>query len=140
MKTLKRSFHAHPIARELKRLASRLVGMGNDLGGLAKDLDQRWLNLVSILGERSSLAIEEAFQRVVDLHNADVRSFDRLCTQLPSWGPEVDRNIARWLRAVRYNVRGFTLWESTAERYQELKAIVNGKALVAPVRRIASAC
>lgn len=127
------SFHAHPIVVELKRLASRLVGLGNDLGGLAKDIDQRWLNLVLILSERAGLPIEVAFQQVVDLHNADVEVFDTLCARLPSWGPEIDADIARWLRAVRYNVRGFTLWESTAERYQELRAIVNGKALVAPV-------
>ncbi|PCC70462.1 hypothetical protein SAMN02745121_06619 [Nannocystis exedens] len=130
------SFHEHPVVVELKRLASRLVGLGNDLGGLAKDIDQRWLNLVLILGERSSLPIESAFARVVALHNEDVQIFDRLCHGLPSWGLETDRHIDRWLRAVRYNVHGFTLWESTAERYQELKAIVGDKLLVAPVVEI----
>src|SRR6185295_14112776 len=40
--------HAHPAVVELKRLASRLVGMGNDLGGLAKDIRNRWLNLVLV--------------------------------------------------------------------------------------------
>jgi hypothetical protein len=34
---------------------------------------------------------------------------------------------------VRHNVHGFTLWEATAERYQEQKAVVGGLALVTPV-------
>ncbi|MDC0673452.1 terpene synthase family protein [Nannocystis radixulma] len=127
------SFHDHPVVVELKRLASRLVGLGNDLGGLAKDIDQRWLNLVLILGEQASLPLAAAFARVFEIHNDDVQRFDHLCAALPSWGLETDRRIDRWLRAVRYNVHGFTLWESNAERYQELKAIVGDKLLVAPV-------
>lgn len=125
--------HRHPTVVELKRLASRLVGVGNDLGGLAKDLQTGWLNLVSILRVQAQLTTVEAFQRVVDIHNADVSAFDRLAAQLPSWGPNVDPRVARWLRSVRHNVHGFTLWEATAERYQSLKAIVDGTPLIAPV-------
>jgi hypothetical protein len=130
---LNESFHQHETVVALKRLASRLVGMGNDLGGLAKDISNRWLNLVLVLVERSSLAIEDAFQRVVDIHNAEVNEFDRLAAQLPSWQPETDALARGWVQAVRHNVFGFTLWESTAERYQESKAIVGKQALIAPV-------
>lgn len=77
--------------------------------------------------------IEEAFQRVVDIHNAEVAEFDRLATELPSWGPATDVLARGWVQAVRHNVYGFTLWESTAERYQEFKAVVGSKALIAPV-------
>jgi hypothetical protein len=69
--------------------------MGNDLGGLAKDIAHRWLNLVLVLPERSSFPIEDAFQRVVDIHNADVAEFDRLAAQLPSWEAGMDRLIER---------------------------------------------
>lgn len=127
------SFHRHETAIALKRLASRLVGMGNDLGGLAKDLKHQWLNLVVVLHRTRSLSIEDAFQRVVDIHNADVLEFDRLAATLPSWGSEADAQIERWVEAVRYNVHGFTLWEATAERYQELKAVIDDTALIAPV-------
>lgn len=128
------AFHEHPASQSLKRLASRLVGMGNELGGLAKDLRHRWLNLVSILAEGTGQELATAFQRVVDIHNADVREFDRVAASLPSWGPQLDARIGRWVRAVRHNVYGFTLWESTAERYQEQKALIGSLPLVAPVR------
>lgn len=129
-------FYAHPVVRELERLASRLVGMGNDLGGVAKDIEQRWLNLVLVLHEQERLPLTEAFARIVAIHNADVVRFDRLCETLPSFGARTDALVRRWLRAVRHNVQGFTRWEAVAERYQERKAVADGKALVAPVLRI----
>jgi len=127
------AFHRHETVVEMKRLASRLVGMGNDLGGLAKDIANRWLNLVLILQDRASTRVEDAFQRVVDIHNAEARDFDRLAASLPSWGAALDPLVEGWVQAVRYNVHGFALWESTADRYQEYRAVVGNKALIAPV-------
>ena len=125
--------HAHAAIVELKRLASRLVGLGNDLGGLAKDIHHRWLNLAIVWSETADVPIEAAFQHVVDIHNRDVLEFDRLAATLPSWGAATDRTVAQWIRSVRFNVHGFTLWEATAERYQEHKALAGDTALLAPV-------
>jgi hypothetical protein len=83
--------------------------------------------------EQSSLKIEDAFQRIVDIHNADVEEFDRLALELPRQKAGTGDLVRGWIQAVRHNVFGFTLWESAAERYQESKAIVGGKALIAPV-------
>jgi hypothetical protein len=125
--------HEHPSVVSLKRLASRLVGMGNDLGGLAKDIRNGWINLVLALMARSSCSISEAFERIVAIHNHDVRAFDRLAEALPSFGSETDALVRGWVQAVRHNVYGFALWESRAERYQEHKAVVGKRALIAPV-------
>jgi len=130
---LDESFHRHETVVALKRLASRLVVLGNDLGGLARDISDRRLNLALVLMERSSMNIEDAFQRVVASHNADVEEFDRLALELPSWGTETVPLVRGWVQAVRHNVFGFALWESTAERYQEYKAVAGKKALIAPV-------
>lgn len=126
-------FHQHPIVVEMKRIASRLVGMGNDLGGLARDIANRWLNLVLVLMQEASTTIVEAFQSIVDIHNADVLLFERLASQLPTWGDQRDVLVQGWVQAVRYNIHGFTLWEATSERYREYRAILGKKALVAPV-------
>ena len=125
--------HDHPTIVALKRLASRLVGMGNDLGGLAKDIENDWLNLVLVFERRFSLTLEGAFERLVSIHNEEVREFDALVERLPSFGPDVDPLVQGWARAVRHNVYGFALWESKARRYQSRKAIVRGRALTAPV-------
>ena len=128
---LAEEFHAHPSIRELKRIASRLVGLGNDLGGVAKDLKNRWLNLAIVLAETSHLELDAAFGELVDIHNEEVAAFDRRAARLPSFGPAIDPFVDGWVQAVRYNVRGFALWESLAERYQEYKALVGDTLLVA---------
>jgi hypothetical protein len=127
------AIHEHPVVKALKRTASRLVGMGNDLGGVAKDIVHGWLNLVLVAARSSSIGIEEAFGRVVELHNREVLEFDRTALTLPSFGNDLDPSVQRWVDAVRYSVHGFALWESVAERYQEYTATVEGRALVASV-------
>ncbi|WP_437939207.1 terpene synthase family protein [Sorangium sp. So ce341] len=125
--------HDHAAVVDLKRSASRLVGLGNDLGGLAKDLRDGWLNLVLVLVERSRVALPQAFEAVVRIHNDEVRAFDRLAAALPSFGPGLDVLVRGWVQAVRHNVYGFALWESLAERYQRYKALAGDQALVAAV-------
>jgi len=127
------AFHRHSDVRELKRLASRLVGMGNDLGGVAKDLKERWLNLVPVTAERRQLSLTSAFELVVAAHNADVLAFDGLASRLPSFGPDTDAFVPGWVQAVRHNVYGFALWESFAERYQATKAVAGLTPLIAEV-------
>jgi avermitilol synthase len=127
------AFWEHPLSHELRRLASRLVGLGNDLGGIAKDIKSRWLNLVVVAAEEWKLPIQDAFALVVAIHNRDVVAFDSAAASLPSFGARADRDIDRWIQSVRYNVHGFTLWEATAERYQAEKAIVAGTSLTAPI-------
>jgi terpene synthase-like protein len=127
------NFHEHGIVKEMKRLASRLVGIGNDLGGLAKDLANGWPNLITALRQQANISLVDAFCRIVDMNNADVATFDQLEDQLPSWGSKIDSQIQGWIRAVRYSVVGFTLWESLAERYQNKKVAVDGRVLAAPV-------
>jgi len=70
---------------------------------------------------------------LVDMHNAEVDAFDEVVRELPAWGSEVDVQVAGWVQAIRYSVAGFTLWESTADRYQQYKPVLNGRVLAAPL-------
>jgi hypothetical protein len=130
---LPEGFHHHPVVVEMKRVASRLVSFGNDLGGLAKDIAGDWPNLVTTLQAELQVSIEDAFRVIVDMHNADIEVFDELEQHLPTYDPDVDLQIRGWVQAVRYSVLGFTLWESLAERYQAVKPVIRDKVLAAPV-------
>lgn len=120
------------------RPANRYIAAWADLGArLRATQSERWLNLVLVEAERSSLALPEAFAHVVAIHNHEVGAFDRLVEQLADRLPELDPDtcaqLRGWVQAVRHNVYGFALWESTAQRYQEYKAIAGPLALIAPV-------
>lgn len=125
--------HDHPAVVALKRSAARLVGLANDLCGLAKDLREDWLNLVRILRKRAHITLPQAFEEVVRIHNDEVRAFDRLASALPSFGPGLDVLVRGWVQAARHNVYGFALWGSVAERYQRYKVLVGDQALIAAV-------
>ena len=100
----------------------------NDLGGIAKDIVHRWLNVVLVLAEQSALQVDIAFAKVVALHNEEVLDFDRAAARLPQFGPAIEPFVLGWVQAVRHNVYGFALWESLADRYQEYKAIAGNSA------------
>ena len=100
---------------------------------IAKDIAQRWLNLVLVTADERSLPLTEAFGTVVEAHNRDVAAFDGLAAALPRFDGDTEPFVAGWVQAVRHNVYGFALWESCAERYQETKALVGSTPLIAEI-------
>jgi terpene synthase-like protein len=128
--------HNEPVVKTLKLLAARLVALGNDLMSLGKDLAQAWPNVVTVLSAQQGIPMREAFARVVALHQSDIARFDTLAERLLSAvgrNSAVGRMLRRWLQAVRHSVHGFALWESTAARYREAPAVVDGELLWAPL-------
>lgn len=128
--------HEHASVVRLKVLASHLVVMGNDLQGLAKDIRHDWLNLVLELAAQHGLSIEHAFERLVSLHNRVVLAFDAAADAAPSFGRDTDVLLRGWIQAVRHNIYGFVLWESSAERYQRDQVVVNGRLLRASINEL----
>jgi hypothetical protein len=43
--------------------------------------------------------------------------FDEVLAQLPSWGPDTDRDVARYIEGVRNVVRANLYWSFHSERY-----------------------
>jgi len=129
---LPRAFHEHSMVRELKTLAGKIVGLGNDIFSLGKDWTSGYVNVAFAYRDERGCTMREAIFAVVREHNEAVRDFDRVARLLPSFGRAWDEPIAEWLRLLRYSCFGFTVWESRAPRYAALKMLIDG-ALVAPV-------
>jgi len=126
---LPRTFHAHPTVRRIKKLANLLVGLGNDIFSLGKDLAEGQINLVSTLLQEEMVSCDQALEQLIGMHDAAIEEFDRLAAGIGSWGELDDRYIARWLQDVRYASLGFTLWEAQAPRYTAHKVVVDDKVL-----------
>lgn len=126
---LPRSFHAHPTVVRLAWLASKVVGIGNDVFSFGKDVVEDKPNLASTLMRETGVDADEALERLIRMHDDALDEYDRLAGSLRGWGPEVDDVIERWLRDVRYASLGFTLWESQAPRYTAHKIVVNGRVI-----------
>lgn len=126
---LPRSFHAHPTVARLAWLASKVVGIGNDVFSFAKDVVEEKPNLATTLMRETDVSADEALAHLIRMHDDALEEYDRLAASLRGWGEDVDAVIERWLRDVRYASLGFTLWESQAPRYTAHKIVVNGRVI-----------
>jgi hypothetical protein len=75
---LPESFHDAPVVKRLKWLSGLLVGLGNEIFSLGKDLAERHPNLVSNLILSHDLSATEAIARLVTMHDQGVVEFDRV--------------------------------------------------------------
>lgn len=126
---LPRELHADPTVRRLKRLANLLVGLGNDIFSLPKDLIAGQLNLVPTLMRERGLTADAALEAVVRMHEEAIDEYDRLAASLQLDDRDLRDLVSRWAQDVRYASVGFTVWESQAPRYATHKLIVDGQVL-----------
>jgi 5-epi-alpha-selinene synthase len=104
--------------RALHSLGSRIIFEANDVLGLRKDLLSGWPNLVTAMKEQHGLDLAHACERVVDQHNRDVLAFLALEADLPSFDPETDPFVLRYLERMHQVICGFAHFERRAERYR----------------------
>jgi hydroxymethylglutaryl-CoA reductase len=123
-------FHAHPLTKRLKKLSNMLVGLGNDVFSLGKDLSEGQINLVSTLMKEAGVGGDEALARVIALHDAAVIEYDEVAAQLPNFGAELDAWVARWVQDIRCASIGFSLWEAQAPRYTAHCIVFDGEVLM----------
>ncbi|XXT17530.1 hypothetical protein WME94_45610 [Sorangium sp. So ce429] len=110
--------HEHFV--RLVDLSRRAVCWANDLFSLSKEVahgDEH--NLVLVLKQERGTTLEEAIQETAQIHDAEIRLFEELRGRLPSFGDEIDADVARYVDALGIMIRGFMDWSiyDTA-RYQ----------------------
>jgi hypothetical protein len=124
---LPKSFHDHEAVRRIKIIAGKIVGLGNDMFSLAKDCSNDYINVISALRRERSISTVDALRTVAEMHNGALIEYDILARSLPTFGPAYDPLVAKWLKWLRHSCIGFSVWESVAPRYSELKLLVNGR-------------
>ncbi len=143
---LPREFYEHATVHKIKMLASKIVGLGNDLLSLGKDMTSNYVNVVLVLQDELTISLRDALRAVVQMHEEALAEFDRSAISLPSFGAQYDEAIDDWLRDLRKASVGFTVWEARAPRYAAFKVVVDGAVVDpylvfhTPVSGYASAC
>ena len=109
----------HLTVRSMARASNNVTCWANDLFSLEKELERGDVhNLVVVLRHAKELTLQEAVNRSVQMHNAEVRSFIELESQLPAFGGTVDSNLARYVAALRARMRGNLDWARESGRYR----------------------
>jgi 5-epi-alpha-selinene synthase len=115
---LPQSARENPVVQRLTRMAVNVVCWANDILSLAKEIKQGDVhNLVLTLRHKHGLTLEQAIERAIALHNAEVRAFVDLESHLPTLEHEVDRELRRYIAILRSWMRGNLDWSYTSGRY-----------------------
>jgi|HigsolmetaAR201D_1030396.scaffolds.fasta_scaffold17322_2 hypothetical protein len=110
--------YRHPIIKRLTLMCNNAVCWANDILSLQKELNNGDMhNLVIVLQHEQQCSWQEAVDRVADMHNNEVLAFEQLSKQLPSFSPEIDTQIARYIDILRAWMRGNIDWALDTGRY-----------------------
>ncbi|MFO0574720.1 MAG: hypothetical protein U1A78_12045 [Polyangia bacterium] len=109
------------VVQGLTLLANCVICWCNDILSVNKEHKHGDVhNLVIVLQHERQLSNEAAMRETVQVHNDTVQAFLDLEKKLPSFGPEVDAEVARYVDSLRHWMRANLDWSWTALRYERL--------------------
>jgi 5-epi-alpha-selinene synthase len=112
------SVQQHPTFKRLVRHACNIVGWANDIYTYKKEILQDEVhNLVVVAMNERGLSLDEAVDWAVDRHDTETRLFERLLGKMPSFGPEIDVQVAAYAGMLTSWVRGHLDWAHETGRY-----------------------
>ena len=108
----------HPTVKRLKLATNNVSTWANDIFSLQKEVGEgQTHNLVVVLQHEYQISVQEAVERAVEIHDAEVRTFIELSAQLPSFGAQIDAELQRYISGLRSWMRGCLDWYLETGRY-----------------------
>ncbi|CCM03258.1 uncharacterized protein FIBRA_05385 [Fibroporia radiculosa] len=108
----------HPIMRGLGEAANDLVTWSNDI--FSYNVEQSkgdTHNMIVVVQEQQGLDLQGAVDFVGDLCKSSIDRFHLLRENLPSWGPEIDREVEIYVDGLADWITGSLKWSFESERY-----------------------
>ncbi|MFY0531315.1 terpene synthase family protein [Nannocystis pusilla] len=108
----------HESVRALERTASTIVGFANDIYTVEKERAKGEVNnTVLVLMHEDGLSFDAALARTVQLHNIEMREFERLVADLPSFDEDIDEQLRRYVQVLIHFIAGHDDWARSTGRY-----------------------
>ena len=108
----------HPFLLNARLTAGDLMGWGNDLMSVEKELrDDEGLNLVLVIQNEEKCSIETAFNEAVNMYNTQMKEYLRLCTNVPDLGPYTP-SVKKFLYGQGMWLSGQLHWFDCTDRYK----------------------
>ncbi|MCU0683021.1 MAG: hypothetical protein MUF34_12365 [Polyangiaceae bacterium] len=114
---------SHPTLRGLGEAANDVICLSNDVFSAEKELRQGDVHNLTILTMREQgSSFAEAVAAVTRLHDAELRRFLALEAALPSFGGRYDRDVERYVLALKAWMCGNLEWSKLSGRYRPGRA------------------
>lgn len=118
----------HPCLCELIEITNNVVCWSNDIISLQKEhKHQDMHNLALIFNHHQSIGLQGAIDRVNELIEKEVRRFVSLEQSLPSFGPDIDDDVLKFVDVMRAWMRGNLDWSFESGRYLPSDIITSGR-------------
>ncbi|KAI0079068.1 terpenoid synthase [Panus rudis PR-1116 ss-1] len=118
----------HPILDGLSKAAIDIMTWPNK-----EQSDNDFSNLVFCVMLEQDVGLQRAIDIVTAMLARRVQDYADLKKQLPSFGPEVDSELAKYFKALEHYVQGTVVWYYESPRYFRGMDVSNKKDMVIPV-------
>ncbi|THU89284.1 terpenoid synthase [Dendrothele bispora CBS 962.96] len=123
----------HPVIRAMSDATNDLMTWPNDLCSFNKEqADGDYQNLVFVVMEEKDLGLQDAVDHVIYMLSNRVAEYVALKQKLPSFGPQVDKELARYLKALEHFVQGTVVWYYSPRYFRDID-VSDKKDMVIPV-------
>jgi len=69
------------------------------------------------------LSLQDAVDWIARYHMNFLNKFEQLRSELPSWGPDIDREVSKYIDSLGQGIRGVDDWSFESQRYFGPKAL-----------------
>jgi 5-epi-alpha-selinene synthase len=122
--TLSDTLREQETVQQINQMAVNIIAWSNDIFSVSRELKSQDVhNLVIILHKRHKMPLEYAVQHVAEMHNLEVKKLLALQSSLPSFGENLDHELAKYISMVNSWIRGNLDWSSRSIRYQNMQAL-----------------
>ncbi|KIM48679.1 hypothetical protein M413DRAFT_83524 [Hebeloma cylindrosporum] len=108
----------HPVIQALNQGTNDLVTWSNDI--FSYNVEQSrgdTHNMIVILMQYHNLSLQGAVDYVGELCKQTIDTFSTNKAELPSWGPEIDEMVARYVQGLQDWIVGSLHWSFQTQRY-----------------------
>ncbi|KAI0635875.1 terpenoid synthase [Trametes polyzona] len=109
---------SHPTIRALEEATNSFVTWSNDLFSYNVEQARRDShNMIAVIMHRQDVGLQEAADAVGVLCKASIDRFEEDRQRLPSWSPEIDRDVAIYVQGLQNWIVGSLHWSFDSTRY-----------------------
>ncbi|PFH45586.1 hypothetical protein AMATHDRAFT_71495 [Amanita thiersii Skay4041] len=108
----------HPLIRSLEEATNDLVTWSNDIFSYNVEQSRNDThNMIAVVMQQKGYNLQEAVDFVGECCRASIERFEMDRQQLPSWGPDVDRDVEMYVDGLQNWIVGSLHWSFDSERY-----------------------
>ncbi|MCL6751123.1 terpene synthase [Nostoc sp. CCCryo 231-06] len=112
------------IFKQLNEITNNLLGWSNDIFSLSRELATGHVhNLVFVLHCQHKISLEEAMKIATKMHDDEIQKLIDLEAKIPSFGEEIDAELAKYILGIHAWIRGNLDWYSFTARYKTVEML-----------------